>query len=175
MEKILYKEVQKFRQPWVWLIIIPIVAGTVIYFSIGINQQVIGGKAFGDKPMSDAGLIIVAVFSFLLVVGLSVLFYTMKMITEVRSSGICFRYPPMLNKNKMIRKEEIESYEVRTYKAIKEYGGYGIKVGLKKYGKAYTVRGNSGLQLLLKNGDKVLLGTQRREAIRSAVHKMMSD
>lgn len=55
---------------------------------------------------------------------------------------------------------------------IKEYGGWGIKGKFKS--KAYNVSGNIGLQLYLKNGRKVLFGTQRQEAIENAMKKLMN-
>lgn len=175
MEKIDFKEVQKFRQPWLWLLIVPAVSGAFIYFGWGFNEQILNNKPIGDKPMSDTGFILVAAFSLLLMFGLTFLFYKMRLITEIRESGIYFRYLPMIMKFRKIGKEEIESYEVRQYKPIKEYGGYGIRFKISRYGKAYNVRGKTGLQLVLKNGEKILLGTQRKEAIRSAMQKLMRD
>ena len=72
----------------------------------------------------------------------------------------------------------IEKYEVRKYNAFREYGGYGIKgrkPGRRFRGKgyAYNISGNTGLQLYLKDGKKVLIGTQRGEAIKYAMDKMM--
>ncbi|MCB2221592.1 MAG: hypothetical protein KQI35_14445 [Bacteroidetes bacterium] len=173
MEKVLFREVQKYRQPWFWLIFIPVVAGTIIFFGLGLNQQVIHGEPFGNQPMSDTGLIIIASFSILLMVGLTLLFFRIKMITEIRSDGIYFRYPPMINREKQFRRNEIVRYEVRQYQPIKEYGGWGVRTGGRKAGKAYNVSGNLGLQLELTDGKKVLLGTQRKDAIRSAMEKMM--
>lgn len=172
--KTLFTEEQQNRQPWIWLIMLPGLLGSFIYFGIGINKQIIGGEEFGNKPMSDTGLIIVAVFTTLVMVGLTLLFYKMKMITEIRENGIYFRYPPLIRKFKVIHIDEIESYAIRDFKPIKEYGGHGVKTGTRKFGKSYTVYGNTGLQLVLKNGQKILLGTQRKEALRSAMVKMMA-
>ncbi|MCB0806464.1 MAG: hypothetical protein KDC05_11750 [Bacteroidales bacterium] len=175
MNKTLFKEVQKYRQPWVWLIIIPLVSGTFIFFAFGINQQLIDGNPFGDNPMSNTGLILTAIFSIIAMLGITILFYTMRMITEIREDGILFRYPPLLNKEKVIPKNEISIFEVRTYQPIREYGGWGIKVSAGKNGKAYNVRGKTGLQLVLKSGEKILLGTQRGPAILTAMNKMMNN
>ena len=48
-----FKEEQKFTQWWLWVILIPI--GILPIF--GIYKQLILGEKFGDKPMSDLGLI----------------------------------------------------------------------------------------------------------------------
>ena len=122
MEKTIFKEVQKFRQPWIWLIIVPAVAGGIIYFGLGINKQIVRGEPFGNQPISDAGLIIIAIFSMLIMIGIPLLFYSIKFIVEIRESGIFFRYPPLIRKEKSILKSEIDSYEVREYRPIREYG-----------------------------------------------------
>ena len=74
-----------------------------------------------------------------------------------------------------LRKFEIDRFEIREYKPIKEYGGWGMKQGKKGVGKAYSVSGNIGLQLYLTNGKKVLIGTQRRDAMLRAIRKMMEN
>jgi len=77
---------------------------------------------------------------------------------------------------KKIGKEEIEHYEVRRFRPIIEYGGYGIRKALlskRGAGDAFIVKGGYGLQLRLNNGKKVLFGAARKEAILHAVDKMM--
>jgi len=174
MTKVIFKEEQKFGYPWFWMVYIPLTAGSIIYFTWGFNKQLIQGEPFGDNPMSDTGLIITSIFYVLLMIGLTLLFYKMKLVVEIRNDGLYYRYPPLINKFKMISIEEIEQIEVRQYKPIKEYGGWGIKTGAKKYGKAYNVKGNIGLQLHLKNGNKILFGTQRKAAIGDAASKMIN-
>jgi hypothetical protein len=44
----------------------------------------------------------------------------------------------------------------------------------RKYGKAYSVKGNIGLKLILKNGKIILLGSQRAQALSYAMEKMMT-
>ena len=70
-----FKEEQKFTQWWLWLILIPI--GILPIF--GIYKQLILGEQFGDKPMSDLGLIIFSVFIFSLIG----LFLKMKLKTSI--------------------------------------------------------------------------------------------
>jgi hypothetical protein len=98
----------------------------------------------------------------------------MKLVVEIRADGIHFRYPPMINKFRKIGRKDILRVEVREYMPIKEYGGWGIKTGSKKYGKAYNVKGKEGLQLYLKDGSRLLFGTQRKVAIGAAADKMMN-
>jgi len=83
MKRILFKEEQRFKQPWIWLIFIPVAASPVFIFGYGMNKQLIHGEPFGDKPMSDTGLIIVGAFVILLMIAITALFLYMKLITEV--------------------------------------------------------------------------------------------
>ena len=54
-----------------------------------------------------------------------------------------------------------------------DYGGWGIKEGPK--GKALIVKGNKGLQLFLKSGEKLLIGTQKHKAMQSYLEKYVFD
>jgi hypothetical protein len=47
------------------------------------------------------------------------------------------------------------------------YGGWGIKRGIG--GLAYNVSGNQGLQLVLTDGRKILIGTQKPEQFINAM------
>ena len=95
------------------------------------------------------------------------LFYSLKLVTEVRYDGLYVRFFPLQFHSHKISYEEIKNYEVRTYSALKEYGGYGIRYGKK--GKAYNVYGNKGIQFEFQDGKQLLVGTQRPEEFFSAL------
>jgi hypothetical protein len=67
---------------------------------------------------------------------------------------------------------ELSKYEIRTYQPIREYGGWGIRYGSS--GKAYNISGNTGMQLELKDGTRILLGTQKPEEFLKAVDLVVS-
>jgi hypothetical protein len=52
-----------------------------------------------------------------------------------------------------------------------EYGGWGYRVGGKKSGIAFNVSGNMGVQIELKNGKKILLGTRKPKEAEEALKK----
>jgi hypothetical protein len=176
MEKQFYSEEQRFRSTIVWLIMFPVWAVLNIIFGIGLYKQIGLGHPWGDEPMSDLGLIAVTVAVNLIVIGTALMMLKTRMVVEIRESGLFYRYPPFIIKEKKISREEIERFEVRQYKPIQEYGGWGFRQRKRRFrnaGLAYNVSGNIGLQLYLKNGKKILFGTQRKEAIGSAMNKMM--
>lgn len=173
MEKIYFSEEQRFTQPWLWIVLILAVGAMIVPMFIGLYTQLVLGEPWGNQPMSDSGLLWGSGLEVLFAIGLFLLFAKMKLIVKVSESGLCFRFPPLIIKEKMIAKDELSTYQIREYKPLKEYGGWGIRFGRGKIGKAYNVKGNIGMQLELKNGKKVLFGTQRAEAFLHAMEKMM--
>ena len=165
--KILFKEEQKSSTPWIFLVIFPVLA-MVIFFA-KYNEWEAGEN---DNIL---GLAILGVIMFIMMVGLTILFYSMKLTTQIKSSGISIKYYPLMSKERFYSKAEIEKYEIRKFNPKREYGGHGAKRGKRKSGKAYTVSGRLGLQLFFSNGEKVLIGTKRKEAIKYAMEKMMNN
>ncbi len=160
-----FREEQQFRQRWIWLILIGVLLVTIIPFGYGMIQQLIYSKPWGDRPMSDTGLLILGTLSIALAVGLLYLFYKMKLITEVREGEIYLRFFPFTRKTIPFR--DIENFEAVKYRPIADYGGWGIRFGRK--GKAYNVSGNRGVMLHLRGGQKFLIGSQRPEELHQAI------
>ena len=175
MRQTYFSEEQYFTQIWLWIVLIVIMGAMLVPMAIGLYTQLILEKPWGNQPLSDAGLLWVSGLELLFALGLILLFLKMRLVTTVKADGLYFRFPPLILKEKVIRKDEIETFEIRQYKPVKEYGGWGIRFGLRRIGKAYNVKGNIGMQLELKTGRKVLFGTQRPDAFRHAMTKMMKE
>lgn len=170
--KILFKEEQKFSTPWIFLVIFPVLA-LVIFFAKYNEWE--GGPIDVSEKDDILGLSILGIILFIMMVGLTILFYKMKLTTQIKSDGIHIKYKPMMSKERFYSKAEIAKYEIRKFNPKREYGGHGVKRGKRKSGRAYTVSGRLGLQLYLSSGDKVLIGTQRKEAIKYAMEKMLNN
>lgn len=94
-------------------------------------------------------------------------FAVLKLVTEVRDDGLYVRLFPLPFRHFAL--ETIASYQVRTYRPIREYGGWGLRSGFS--GAAYNARGNRGVQLVLVSGRRVLIGSQQPEALEAAIAK----
>lgn len=172
MEKVLFTEEQRFTQKWIWFLIIGatlISVGPTLY---GIFSQEITGKPWGNNLTETSILLLILFFELVVMGTITILFYKIRFKVEINQDGLWFSYPPLLRKIHQIKKEEIERFEVRTYNPVLDYGGWGIKGSSKN--KAYNVSGNTGLQLYMKNGSKILFGTQQSGAIEYAMNKMMN-
>lgn len=134
----LFTEKQRFTQWWFWLIILLVVA-FAFYYEESTLERVVA--------------LIIPLFLFIL-----------NLETEISQEGISVRFFPFHLKKKFFAWDEIAKAEVREYSPLLEYGGWGIRRG--RSGRAYNVKGKMGLQLVLKNGKKVLIGTQKAEELK---------
>jgi hypothetical protein len=173
MQKILFYEEQRFTQWWLWVILLVAFFAVIGPFSYGIYLQEVLDKPFGDKPMSTGGLLVFGIFSTLIMIFVFWFIRRTKLITKITTEAIFVRYPPVINKWEKMEPKDIALFKIRTYKAYREFGGHGMKKRNKKYGQSYTVSGNIGLQLVFKNGKKLLIGTQKKNAIEFAVNKLV--
>jgi len=166
---ILFKETQYMKGAWVWLLAFAISAVLLVYLIMTYDIN-------GDNKISINGLIIMAVLLGIMFFGLFLLFKFMHIKTIIKLDAIEYTYPPFINKARKVNYEEIVNYEVKKYSPLKDSNGYGITKGSKNHqNEIYNTSGNIGLFLSLKSGKSIMLGTQRKQAIISAMKKMMQE
>ena len=101
--------------------------------------------------------------SILIVCILPVFFF--KLSTRIDEYGIHYKFFPFHLSFKTIKWSSITNAFIRNYDPIGEYGGWGLKGGAlwnSSKGKAINVSGDLGNQLELKDGKKLLIGTQKK-------------
>lgn len=152
-DDILFTERQRFKQWWIWLILI----GINGLFLFGVFKQVIGGEQFGDKPMSNTELLMAASLTILVMV----LFISTRLDTQIKNDGIYVRFFPFHLKFKYYPWTNLTKSFVRKYSPLSEYGGWGLRLGLSGKGTAFNVSGDKGLQLEFTNNKKLLIGTNK--------------
>ncbi len=165
MARAYFNETQRFRQWWIYLIIL----FTIVSWGYAVIVS------FQSEEPQKASEDYVLILTSIIPIALILLLFSLKLVTKIRNDGIYVRFKPLQLKEKHIRPEEIKTFEVRKYKPLTEYGGWGIRTGGKKYGKAYNVSGNMGLQLYLANGKKLLIGTLKAREVQKAMKAMMGD
>jgi hypothetical protein len=153
-----FAEEQKFTQWWLWLILI--VIGLLPVY--GIYKQLIIGEDFGSKPMSNLGLILFSVFVFSFIL----LFYFMRLKTEIDPKEIRMRFFPFVQKS--IPWSEIKDAKLVNYGFV---GGWGIRLWTS-YGTVYNTKGNKGLAIELLDGKKLLIGTQREAELQKFLDRL---
>ncbi len=166
--ELLFLETQKFIQLWMWVLLIVLFGTQFVWIGFAIYQQLFLNEPWGNKPMSNIGLIFTVLwvsFVMVLIVGL---FLTTRLETRVYRDGIYFIYFPFHKKYRKISWDQLDEILGRKYRPLIEFGGWGIRWGHKKW--AYTVSGNECIEL--RKGDyKILVGTKKLNEFLSALDR----
>ena len=144
----LFEENQKFKQWWLWVIL--------------LSFPIISVSPFDDNPIN---------INYILIgLALPLLFYLFELRVKINAAGLHYQFFPFHLKSYSIKIEEIEKIEALQYKPLLEYGGWGIKYGFK--GKAYNVSGNLGVKIHLTNGRNILFGSERHKEFEKALKQI---
>lgn len=152
--KELFQETQSFLSKWA---VIGFVMAVVLFFlyknedlSVWSTGVVLGGLAF----LSVIGAL-----------------FSIRLRTRIDTEGIHIDFKPFVW-NKIWKWADIEQVKVKKY-SLWDYGGWGYRIG--KEGLAYTTNGLYGFQVKLKNGKKILVGTQYPEQVQEVLHQIAKD
>ena len=156
----IFKEEQRFNQ--VWLIVVLLVSA-IVPISIYV-------KDYLEDPSENSTL---ELFTLILIVLLATGFiFFFKLTTRIDNLGIHYKFFPFHWNFKSIHWNEIDTAYVRTYDPLTDYGGWGIKGGIlwnKSKGRAINVSGDIGIQIVFKNGKKLLIGTQTQHEAKNVL------
>ena len=154
-----FHEEQRFRQPWIWVLVLGIAA--LQWWAW--RQQIWLGQPFGDNPAPDWMLwLFWAAFG----IGMPLFFLVLRLVVEVEADGVTLRYWPLMQRHIYFR--QIARCQVeQDYRPLTRYGGWGIR-GLGK-DRAYSVAGQQGVRLALHDGSRLLIGTQRPDELALAI------
>ncbi len=148
-----FEEKQMLRSNSIALLGIPGMVVAIILGLINLNK----GK--GDWM----GLIVISV-----IIVLSIFLLILSFLyVRIEKESIIVRFVPFHLKPKVYLWADIESLELRKYKPLREFGGWGIK-GTKN-NKAFNVSGDIGLQITFKSGKKLLIGTAEPQKLELAL------
>jgi hypothetical protein len=146
-----FHETQRFRQPWLWALLV-FIALVLFWAALTEAESLFQRVLFGALGL--------AFLLFFAVLGLR---------TEVREDGIHLRFFPLHLSERYIPAAELTGFDAREYRPLAEYGGWGIRRG--RNGWAYNVRGTDGVELRYR-GKTLLVGTQRPREFIDALNRV---
>jgi len=164
---LIFREEQRFP---LWLRLLLIVS---MVFMVALGGFALRDAVSKQGTADVLPLILLIVTMIILPIAVAALFLIMKLETEVRSDGLHVRFFPIHIRYKKFTADDLGEYYARTYRPILEYGGWGIRYSLGKSGKAYNVSGNKGVQLILRNGKRLLIGSQKCDELAEALSSIM--
>ena len=158
--KILFEEEQTFVGTWTWYLLLAIAALSVVpgLILLATQEEAQSGLISGGIALTIMSVVIL-------------LQATMRLQVTVDSSAVYYRFPPFVSKERMLGKIDIQTLNVRKYRPLWEYGGYGYRFRFSS-GRAINVAGKHGLQLVLSNGKRLLIGTQKPEELERAIAQL---
>ena len=153
MTKVIFQETQRFRQIWIWALILGISGFSVSSLFLLEDKD----------PLSFVDL----AFPIGMILLLNVLFLSFTLSTRIEADSLSYRFFPF-TRWRTFRFEEIEALDLIEYNGLWEYGGWGIKWNGDTW--SYTTGGKWGIIIKTTN-KKFLLGTQKPEEVRQVINE----
>lgn len=139
-----FREVQRFRQWWLLALLLAPVA--LLAYPGALRHR---------PPLV-----------LLLVLGIPIWFWFLRLITEVHDDAVHVQFIPLWRR-RVIPFRDIRTAVACTYSPLRDYGGWGLRWGPQ--GQAYNVSGDRGVLLELVSGKRLLIGSQRAEELEAAI------
>ena len=169
-DEVLFCENQPLRRAW-WIIALLVPLYAVAVWAI---VETFLYKDFGLKDLA-------MIYSWFLILtfGLFFLLY-FKQRTIITGEGIYVRFVPLDVKTRFFAWEDVEEAYIRNHNFNKRAVIAGVvplsgllwKEKFKRGDKVYEVSGKVGLQLVLKNGKKILIGTNKWVELEEVLKKI---
>ena len=119
-----------------------------------------------DPPGTTLGTVAAVLgFAALLLVGWMVL--SARLVVAVTDPGIEVRWWIFIHRT--ISRDEITSVKAATYEPMREFGGWGIRLG-RGGSRAYSMAGDRGVEIILTNGKRVVLGSLDPDPLAAAIN-----
>lgn len=159
--EILFRELQYFRQTWLWVVliaasIIPILPIIILSYSSETQRTPI--------PM----------WSIPLILGIQLInmacFYYSRLETIITTEGIFYRWTPWFGKYRLLRKPNICDIRILKYPYFKY--GYHIRKG---FGNVHNTSGNKGFRVTLNNNKMFYFGSQKINTVVNILDKNYAD
>jgi hypothetical protein len=126
-----------------------------------------GGNTPGlNGPRKELAMALLLLVEFclipLVIVGL------LRMTTEVTPTDLRVWFGWVPTYRRFVDLGAVRRIEVVTYRPLADYGGWGIRMG-RDGERVFNARGNRGVRLELADGTRLLIGSQRPEALALAI------
>jgi hypothetical protein len=117
-------------------------------------RQIFFHHPWGNPPVTSGNLLFLTILTLLVYVRLM----TVRLVTELRPEQLSVAMKGFWRRIR-IPVADIRAAAAVEYDPIREYRGYGVRMGPR--GQAYIASGNQAVQLELRDGRKLLIGSQQ--------------
>lgn len=171
MPVIYFKEKQLLRKTR-FMIVVSVFSVFIFFVTIFTLLQLlsVNNSFFQEKTAAIIFRIseIISVFTlYILITG-----YLMKMETIITAKGIKYRILPFVIKSRSIKKESISEYTLHKSSKLKDFGGWSFRRSFGRKRGIYMITGETAIRFIMKDGSKVILGTQKPEVFLKGLERM---
>ena len=159
---VLFEEVQRFDQWWArgpFYLVMALFLGVITLISYA--------QVYQGAPPLPASALAALVAGIIVAVGLPALFLNMKLVIRLDRQNLTADFWPF--RRKVFPLAEILAWEARTYRPLRDFGGWGMRHSRSLGCSAYNVKGDQGVFFELAGGRKFMLGSQRAEELAAAI------
>jgi hypothetical protein len=162
MEKILFQEEIRYKS---WRI-------PVVLALFGVPLLYIWFRQWTEHTYANNHLIWLMELSGLILlalIGYTVFVLFAQLRVKISDRGIYYQHVPFHREQQHISWDEVEGIQVVKSSEISQFSGWGVHfLSRKNY---HSLCGYSGLELSLKNGERVFLGSQKKKKLKKTLTK----
>ena len=151
--RVMYRE-RSWAPAWVWVLM-----GAAFLASIGPSLYFAYGQGVPGQPVEGMSVRGAGMLAGVVALVFGLLLATFSCLdAEVRSDHILVSFGPLRLIRKRIRYSDVRRVGAVTYRPLREFGGWGIRWRPGK--SAWTIRGNQAVNIELRNGKTVFVGSR---------------
>ncbi len=155
---VVYKEEQSFRQWWAIILLLTLLIGPFYSYFDGISEN----------AREDGNYLSLKVLVIIVIVVLTIIFFflTTRMTTTIGDEGIYIRYYPIISK-------KFYWPDIEQVYYIQQINAWRGKAFLPQgRARVYMIGGNEGFVIIMKNGNRYIVGTQNTSEMRKALKRL---
>ncbi|GFN30815.1 DUF6141 family protein [Paenibacillus xylaniclasticus] len=160
-DNLFYREVQALPG---WVLAVITIPG--LYILCIACLQLGFGMEIGSKPMSDTGLVVMAILFGLL---LPIVFICLRMSLVLTQTHLMISFKPFCKR--VIPIQQIRRIHPVQMKPLAEFGGKGIRWNGAKWGVIFE--GTNGIELELQDGKPVVISIKDMEQFTAILNKLL--
>ena len=163
---VVYREEQNFDW-WVYLVVAltEAIAGSTLAWIVQRGGNPVAAGALTGLALPSVAIAAIGL-PMLIVVGL------LRMTTEVTPTDLRVWFGWIPTYRRFVPIGIVQKIEVITFRPIIDHGGWGIRRG-RDGERVFSTRGNRGVRLELIDGTRIIIGSQRPEALAIAIEAAM--
>lgn len=154
----IFREVQRFHENRFALVLM---GGLSALYGVDLARQLVAGSGFLGTEIWLSAILAAGPLAFL---------QFPYLVTEVDRDRLRVRFPP--TSGLRLTSEQIRSVDSVAYGPLREFGGWGYRIGWGK--RAYNVSGKHGIRLTTNEGREYVIGSRRPDELAAAIAQLLA-